>query len=188
MAPSCYILELSVSPGRARRGDVFVYSRLAHIRRCLEQEFLAPDVESRRYVASLAVQGATVALWVVEEGKLVRGVDLRRHIRMRLGADAPIALGATDDRDDAWKDQIASAETIEFTVDWDSIARESPTLRGAPLQRGETVQVDRDDEVLANFDSYLEIVDDFTYGYEDLDGGTSAPLDFVDPDPPPDQP
>src|SRR6185312_15152892 len=138
MAKSCYVLELSVTPGRAswnpahavhgagaRRADLFTYNRLAHIRRCLEQEFLGTDVEARAYAAALAAGfGETITLWIVENDRIVRGIDLHRHIRIQVGDDPALALSDTRDRDGAWKDRLLAGEGLAFEIDWDAIAAE----------------------------------------------------------------
>jgi hypothetical protein len=176
------VLELSVTPGRTRRADVFTYNRLVHIRRCLEQEFLAADPAWRADAAFLAAQGETVALWVVEDNRLVRGIDLRRFIHVRLGTDPPISLAEASQRDDAYKARLAKAADVGFEIDWDAIAVETPGLRGAPLHPGEMLQLEAEEDVLAPFDSYLEVAEDLVYGHEDLEGG-EKPMGFVDPDP-----
>ncbi len=186
MPKSCYILELSVTPGSARRGDLFTYNRLVHVRRCLEQEFLAPDPEERAYAASLAAgHGETIVLWVVEGGRLVRGIDLRRRIRIRVGAEPAVPLDQAEMRDDAWKDRLADGARIAFEIDWDAIAAETPALHGEPLRPGEMLELEVDEDVVAPFDSYLEIAEEVAYGYEDLEGGEPSPPGFVDPDPAP---
>lgn len=186
MPKSCYVLELSVAPGGARRGDLFTYSRMVHIRRCLEQELLGPDPADRAYAASLAAgHGETIALWVVEGGKLIRGIDFCPHIRIRVGDDPPIPLPEALSRDDAWKDRLSDGARIAFEIDWRAIAAEVPALRGDPLRPGEVLELDADEDALAPFDSYLEIAEEIRYGYEDLEGGEPAPRGFVDPDPPP---
>ncbi len=195
MPKSCYVLELSVTPGSAswsaaqsvggaRRADLFTYNRLVHIRRCLEQEFLGRDPEARAYAASLAAgYGETIALWVVEGSRLVRGVDLHRHIRLRLGADPALPLAEAVSRDDAWKDRLTDGGVVTFEIDWDAIAAETPALHGEPLRPGEQLDLDVDEEVVALCDSYLEITDGLRYGHEDLEALGTAPPGFVDPDP-----
>jgi hypothetical protein len=197
MAKSCYVLELSVTPGRvswnpahaahasgARRADLFTYNRLVHIRRCLEQEFLGADVERRAYAASLAAgYGETITLWVVEDDRIVRGIDLHRHIRVRVGDDPALALTDTRDRDGAWKDRLVTDEGVAFEIDWDAIAAETPSLHGDPLRPGEQIDLDVDDDISSLCDSYLEIAEGLRYGYEDLEAGAPAPPGFVDPDP-----
>jgi hypothetical protein len=180
---SCYVLELSVTPGRTRRADLFTYNRLVHIRRCLEHEFLGLEPAGRADAALLAAQGETIALWVVEENRAVRGIDLRPHIRVRLGADAPIALADAGVRNEAYRKRLASSQDVAFEIDWDAIALETPALRGELLHPGEILELDADEDVLAPFDSYLEIAEDLAYGYEDLEGDRRAPPGFTDPDP-----
>jgi hypothetical protein len=195
MAKSCYVLELSVTPGTAswsaaqavggaRRADLFTYNRLVHIRRCLEQEFLGADPEARAYAASLAAgYGETIALWIVERSRLVRCIDLRRHVRVRVGGDPALALAEAVLRDDAWKDRLADGAAVAFEIDWDAIAAEAPALHGEPLRPGEQIDLDVDEEVVSVCDSYLEISEGLRYGYEDLETLAAAPPGFVDPDP-----
>jgi hypothetical protein len=195
MARSCYVLELSVTPGRrswnpahdsgARRADLFTYNRLVHIRRCLEQEFLGADAEGRAYAAALAAgYGETIALWVVENSRIVRGVDLHRHIRLRVGDEPALSLSDAGDRDGAWKDRLVGGEGLAFEIDWDAIAAETPALHGEPLRPGEQLDLDADDDIVSLCDTYLEIAEGLRYGHEDLEPGAPKPVRFVDPDPP----
>jgi hypothetical protein len=131
----------------------------------------------------MAAYGETVVLWVVEDGKLVRGVDLRPHIRLRVGDAPAMSLATAELRDEKWKDALATHTDVAFEIDWDAIALATPALVGEPLKPGEAVPIEADEEVLAPFDSYLEITEDLAYGHEDLDGGEKAPPGFVDPDP-----
>jgi hypothetical protein len=181
---SCYVLELSVVPGSARRGEIFTYNRLAHIRRCLEQELSSPEPADRAYAASLAARGETMALWVVDGGKLVSGIDLRRHVRLRVDDDPPVPLTEAPARDEAWQDRLVDGTRVSFEIDWDAIASETPPLRGEPLRPGESLDLTAEEDVLAPFDSYLEIADELVYGHDDLEGGQPAAEGFVDPDPP----
>src|SRR5690349_6475723 len=113
MPKSCYVLEISVTPGGARRGDLFTYNRLLHLRYCLKHELFAEDPADRAYAASLAAgYGETIVLWVVENDRLVRAVDLRRHIRIRVDGEPGLTLVEARARDDAWKDRLADGTRI----------------------------------------------------------------------------
>ena len=189
MPKSCYILELSVTPGGARRGDLFTYNRPAHVRRCLEHEFHSPDPQNLAYTAALAAgHRETIVVWVVEAGKLVRAIDLHPYIRIRLDDDPAIPIADARERDEGWKDRLAGGGRIAFEIDWDSISAETPALHGEPLRPGEQLDLEVDEDVIAPFDSYLEIAETVRYGYEDLEGGEPGLPGFVDPDPAPTSP
>jgi hypothetical protein len=184
MSRSCYILELSVSPGHGRRGELFVYGRPVHLRRCLESEFLDEDPRDRVRAVAMVAYGETVALWVVEEGRVVRGIDLRPFVRVRLPDGLDLTLAEARLRDEPWKAMLTALPSVDVTLDWDGIASVTPPLRGEPLRPGESVDLETTEEVLAAFDTYLEVLDDVAYGYEDVDGGAPPPPGFVDPDAP----
>jgi len=185
MAASCYILEVSVEPGGARRGTAFVYNSLAHIRKCLEQEFLAEHPDERAGVASLAVcYGETIALWVVEEGRVVSVVDLRPFISVRVRDEPACPLMEAVHRDNAWQDQLSDGNVFRFELDWDSVVRATPPLRGSKLGPGESLELQEVDPSLVVFPSYIGITGEVNYGYNDVEGGEDAPPYFIDPDPP----
>src|SRR5262245_80752 len=89
---SCYILELSVVPGGARRGERFVYRSLEHIHRCLAWEFLGDPV-SRFAAAMLAIgYGETIRLWIVQRGVVTAAIDLDDFLRVTVGRKGPLTL------------------------------------------------------------------------------------------------
>ena len=51
---SCYVLELSIEPGGARRYDLFTYNKFQHIRFILEQEFLPTDELKAHFIEEIA--------------------------------------------------------------------------------------------------------------------------------------
>lgn len=184
MSQSCYILEVSVEPGGARRATGFVYNSLAHIRKCLEQEFLAENPDDRAGAASLAVcYGETIALWVIEKGCVVSVVDLRPFISVRMRDEPACPLLEAVKRDEAWQDQLSDGHLFRFELDWDSIARAAPPLRGKKLRPGEFFELEDVDAAMITFPSYINIVGELNYGYNDLEGGEDPPPEFVDPDP-----
>ncbi|GGV10815.1 hypothetical protein GCM10010182_33700 [Actinomadura cremea] len=72
---SCYLLEFSVSPGGARRGDVHVAATLDGLRESFEGRAHGADgYLVMRY-------GAVLHLWIVQEGEIVQGVDLHPFLR-----------------------------------------------------------------------------------------------------------
>jgi hypothetical protein len=182
------MLEVSVEPGGARRGNAFVYNSLAHIRKCIEQEFLAEDPDDRAGAASLAVcYGETIALWVVEKGQVVSVVDLRPFISVRVRDEPAYPLTEAVHRDSAWQDQLADGNVFRFEIDWDAVVRATPPLQGSKLRPGESLELNEVDPSvnppMASFPSYIGIIGEVNYGYNDVEGGEETPPHFVDPDP-----
>jgi hypothetical protein len=191
MSKSCYLLELSVAPGGARRGHFFAYNKLEHLYDLLRQEFQTEEILYRGCAASLAVwYGQTMVIWVFEEGKLVSAVDLAPFVhvtalgrRFRLSEAGQVSREL--DEPDDW--EAFDDEAIGFDFDWEGISREAPPLRGTPLQPGETMPVSIDAAITAPFFTYL--VDDpeseVPYGFYDAEEGIGGELPelWTDPDP-----
>ena len=177
--PSCYILELSVDPGGARRGDVSAYARADHLRKILENELSTPDG------GMLPISyGERMILWVVQGGVVSAALDLHPFIRVHWGDRTPCTL------DDAkalapLAERYGNVEEIDdvtFTLDWDAIA--IPALEGEPLGIDGTVKLSDPRKLLKKVGSYLVGTDPIPFGYSDLEGGEEPPPTWEDPAPP----
>ncbi|MFE0690529.1 hypothetical protein H7827_12270 [Streptomyces sp. JH002] len=72
--PSCYLVEFSVGPGGARKGDIYAAGTLASAREAFEEtDHLDPYL--------LLWYGACLRLWVVRHGTVVGGIDLLPYVR-----------------------------------------------------------------------------------------------------------
>jgi hypothetical protein len=168
---SCYLLELSVEPGGARRWDVFAYNSPEHIRRCLEQEFLGTDADATELAAYLAVwYGETIKISIVDDGRVVRTLDLHPFIRVRIGDGPLVPLTESRTYKETWPGEGGEplGKAVHFELDWPSIRAELPALTGAQLMPGE-------EDVIAG--------EELQYGRNDLENAEEPPDDWIDPDP-----
>ena len=110
MAPSqersCYVLELSVQPGGSRWAELHAYSRLDHIRACLDV-FLENGGGTSAYHA--IGYGATLGIWTVQRGDVVNFVDLYDFIQVRHRDKPPVSLA-----DDKALRALVYARRLEF--------------------------------------------------------------------------
>jgi len=159
MEPSCYIVELSVDPGGARRGDVFVYARFAHVRRVVEQEFLAADDDVVALVHDLLDYGERTLVWPVTRGVLGEAVDLQAFV--------------------TWHDD-------HFEIDWAGLEAKVPALEGELLRAGQSITLQDPEGRAEALGSYLALSLDepLPYGYSDLEAGEEPSPEWEDPDPP----
>jgi hypothetical protein len=185
--PSTYALELSIDPGGGRRGDVFVYNRLEHVRRVLEQEFMA---ENRGLAAYLSIwYGERILLWVMQRGRVVEAIDLQPMIRVHgLGLEgvplADKAKLAPLRRDDHLGEAVMSDEKdVRFEIDWDRLAADVPALEGDLLRPGQSTLVKGGAATIRALRSYLSVCDELHYGYNDLEAGEEPAPHWEDPDP-----
>lgn len=188
---SCYVLELSVDPGGARRGDVYVYNRLDHVRRVLEQEFLPEEPAAAALAGYLAVwYGERILLWVVREGRVAEAIDLHPFLRVSstavpggavaLDDKAGLApLRAAFEKGDGFGDELG----LRFELDWERIAGRAPALAGEPLRPGGSIKLKGGAAQFRSLGSHLALADELPYGYSDLEGGEAPPEDWEDPDP-----
>lgn len=97
MAPpqdrSCYVLQLSVSPGGSRWAEHHAYTDLAHVRACLDV-FLENGGGMSAYHA--ISYGATLGIWTVQRGTVVGFVDLHSFIQVRHRDKPPVPLSDED--------------------------------------------------------------------------------------------
>lgn len=187
-ARSCYILEISCGPGATPLGELYAYPELDHIRACLDQTVLNPTGGIYRYIVA---GSGTLYLWVVQEGILTQGTDLRAFLR---GPNGFAPEGNVRDwlwdllrsfepefDDDVETDQPVATNWL--TIDWPAVAAETPQLRGRRVGPGGVrVRVDGrhpDPDV----DTYLEHGEFLTHGFNDLSSFSDRPIaDFTDPD------
>lgn len=157
--PSCYIVELSVDPGGARRGDVYVYARVEHVRRIVEQEFKNENVAWVEMAHSLIEYGERTLVWPVNAGVMGEPLDLQKFL--------------------SWHDD-------HFDLDWPGIEANLPKLTGELLRAGQRITLDDPDGRADAVGSYLAITldEELSYGYSDLEGGEEPPPEWQDPDPP----
>ncbi|MEV4113401.1 hypothetical protein [Nonomuraea sp. NPDC049695] len=103
---SCYVLEASIGPGGLRQGLVFALPYLESVRDIVEELVLddSAEAESQR---DLLARGGMLTLWVVQEGLLTGGVDLKPHL-----------------------------DPAGRAIDWDAVAAATPALRGELDGRG----------------------------------------------------
>ncbi|MCP2323296.1 hypothetical protein HDA40_001803 [Hamadaea flava] len=97
---SCYVLEASIRPGGGRQGLLFALPDLESIHGVIDELVLDDSVDARMQRDLLAM-GGTLTLWIVQEGLLTEGIDLKPHLNLD-----------------------------ELTIDWNAVAAATPTLRG----------------------------------------------------------
>ena len=74
MPTSCYLLEFSVGPGGARHAHIHAYGDFDRLRASFERH---DDVDDYLVIW----YGATLVLWVVQEGVVVDDIDLHPYLR-----------------------------------------------------------------------------------------------------------
>ncbi|GAA5770787.1 hypothetical protein Aros01_07315 [Streptosporangium roseum] len=109
---SCYVLEASVRPGGSRQGLLFAYPDLESIHAVVDELVLGDSVDASMQRDLLARRGL-LTLWVVQEGLLIEGIDLKPYL-----------------------------DLDELTIDWDTVAAATPALRGSLMDMdGVLVQI-----------------------------------------------
>ncbi len=178
---SCYVLELSVRPGGARRGDFFTYNNIEHIRSILEQEFLSENEEARALFTYLATcYGETIALWVIQASKIVKVIDLRPYIV----AHFPDGLVHKLDQD--LLEDIEDGCVAEFDLNWEEIQQQIPVLQEPLLQPGEYLQLSDWSMAREIPESYMNGLGEYkeiNYGMWNEEYGESIEEFFIAPDP-----
>jgi hypothetical protein len=163
---SCYVLELSVSPGGSRWAELHAYSDPAHIRVWLA-DFCANHSGFSAYHA--ISYGATLGVWVIQAGAVVDFIDVYPNISVQLGDHAPVPLrgdatralvvaerirrieaeraGKPPGDDDENNDDMASEdyndidmdiyEAMKLHLDWAAVAARLPPLAPPLLAPGD---------------------------------------------------
>lgn len=179
MARYGYIVELSVSPGGARRGDIVVVGTRAEIMRVLQLEFLSDDEDTVGLNAYLAIRyGEIITAWVVEDGAVKSGIDLHPFIRASF-PDAERAVALSDKKALAAEieelgdeeEDFASAG-ITFELDEKGLDGALPKLSGPAVKRRDKLEIPAQSPLWDAAKSYLVgRKGPLAYGYHDLEGG-----------------
>ena len=169
---SAYILELSVGPGGSRWAETHTWTEAWQLRLILE-EFCANDDNLAAY--HCISYGATLAIWVVQEGHLVDFIDLHPYILVTLDegkrplaefrADEDALSAFLDAHEDGW------LEDVELTLFWDPIEERLPKLVQPVLENDETVRFEGLAPPVAPRDSYLSHANPMTLGSVDHESG-----------------
>lgn len=181
---SAYILELSVQPGGSRWAEVHVYSKLEHIRACVE-EFCKNEAMSAYHAIWY---GATLAIWVVQKGQVVQCIDLYQHITASLRGRGPVLLADHDgclalvrdarnaepvpeeeQNDDDWDDDdIDILDEMKLECSWVEISAKLPPLEEPVVKPGQKIRIKHKKK--PKMATYVES-GVHTYGSQDYEGG-----------------
>jgi hypothetical protein len=169
---SAYVVELSVQPGGARRANMIVCSKSAHVRAVLEWEF-AGSPDHRALAADLAVfYGETIGVHVVQAGTFAKFVDLHPFLRAHVDGAPPILLDDTAaiealraQREEEGRDFV---EEAEFDIDWAGIEKALPALAGDRVSVGEPFE----------YTNAERLIEELQWGWNDFEGEDEAPDDF----------
>lgn len=172
--PSCYILEFSVEAGSARHGEGHVYSDLSVMERCLSRLFgMTSSSGAEEYHVGLVFYPATIALWVVQRGRVEHAIDLRPFLTMTFDdgraarLDDPGALAPL--RDDFNRDP---GQRVRFTLDTATFAAAVPPLEPPLLRPGGSIDADLAPGLTPGFPSYLDHGIELEHGSWDLEEGS----------------
>lgn len=184
---SCYVLERSIQPGGARRGELIVCADLRVIRRALERELLTESGEERGLAATLLLSGQRITLWVIEAGRLVDGVDLRPAITLAIAdggrRSIPAAIDALRGGELPSLHDL-DPDALRFELDWDAITQQVPALRGTVLARGEALARELAGDAILGEGSYLAGMKTLRLGVYDREHGPDGPLELAPGDDP----
>lgn len=179
---SAYILELSVGPGGSRWAETHTWTEPWQLRLILE-EFCANEDNLAAY--HCISYGATLGVWVVQNGHLVDFVDLHPYILVTLpGEKRPLgefradedALNAfLDGREDDW------LEDVKLTLFWDPIEERLPKLEAPVLAPDESVDFEGLPPPSAPKDSYLSFANPLTLGSMEQESGEELEPPFEVP-------
>ena len=174
---SAYIVELSVMPGGARRGNLLVCNTLAHVRAILEWEFTGDPEHAALAADFVAFYGSVVGVWTVQHGKAVGFLDLHPLLRARIDGAAPIKL---DDKPalDALREQRVEqerdfVEAAEIDVDWRGIEAALPALEPPLIQPGETLTIA--ELGVDVHESHISVAEELAFGWNDTEGEDEYP-------------
>ncbi len=170
------MLELSVQPGGSRWAELHAYSNPAHIRAWLEA-FCKNDAGTSAYHAIW--YGATLGIWIVQQGKVVNFIDLYPHISARVGdsqavpieddagcralvrgARKPVERNEDDEEDDDDEfdhedEDLDTYDAMRLELDWAAIEGQLPPLMEPLLLPGQRTRI-RLGTALPEVASYLE--------------------------------
>lgn len=176
MSASAYILELSVGPSGSRWGELHTWTERWQLRAILEQ-FCENDDNLAAYHSIF--YGATLGVWVVQQGRLVEFVDLHPFILVTLPegqrplaeflADQPARAAFLDGHEDEWLDDV------ELTLFWDPVEERLPPLLPPLLGPEDEVAFTSARLPNAPADSYLEFANPLSLRSIDYEAGELEP-------------
>lgn len=161
------MLELSVQPGGSRWAELHAYADPAHIRAWLEA-FCDNGAGTSAYHAIW--YGATLGIWIVQQGEVVHFIDVHPHISARIGDSQAVPLadekgcgalvrgarkrveedededeGAEEDDafDDYEDEDLDTFDAMKLELDWEAIARQLPPLLEPRLMPGQRTRIRR---------------------------------------------
>jgi hypothetical protein len=169
---SCYVVELSVSPGGSRWAELHAYTEPAHLRAMIER-FCENDGGMSAYYSIW--YGAVLGVWTLQHGEVAAFLDLHPHIRARIGDWTAVPLadeegcrrlmvkwrrvqGGDPDEEDGEDDSgldddllrafidegdDEAYEQVKFEADWGAIAARLPALDPPLLGPRESTAVAR---------------------------------------------
>eukprot|EP00011_Vannellida_sp_DIVA3-517-6-12_P011557 CAMPEP_0114622762 /NCGR_PEP_ID=MMETSP0168-20121206/9902_1 /TAXON_ID=95228 ORGANISM="Vannella sp., Strain DIVA3 517/6/12" /NCGR_SAMPLE_ID=MMETSP0168 /ASSEMBLY_ACC=CAM_ASM_000044 /LENGTH=354 /DNA_ID=CAMNT_0001833983 /DNA_START=16 /DNA_END=1080 /DNA_ORIENTATION=+ len=194
---SCYVTEISISPGGMRRGEIFIATDLNEALEPLRWEF---DARPMGFAAACQVFcDGTTCVYVIEDGKLAGTVDVKPFVFVSIPR-----LDIHDERlSDVYERQRQSYEeeadqtnifcteaaeevsmelledcegqtdTVKFRVDWPGLhaAFDDLQLTSNLLQPGETFFFDTDTDEFENTYMGCAVRRGGRIGYNDYEGG-----------------
>lgn len=172
MTKSAYVVEYSVMPGGARRGNLLVCNTPAHVRAIIAWEYAGDPQHAALAADFAAFYGSVIGVWTVQHGKATAFLDLHRYLRARIDGAPPVRLddeaaleALREKREDEERDFV---EAAEFDVDWDGIAAALPALEPPLLAPDETLVISELGLDVA--ESHLSLADELAWGWNDTEG------------------
>lgn len=172
MSASAYILELSVGPGGSRWAETHTWTEPWQLRAILEQ-FCENDGNLAAY--HCISYGATLGIWIVQQGRLLDFIDLHPFILVGLPdgkrplrefLDDEGALNAyLDGRTDDW------LEEVELTLVWDPIEEQLPRLLAPVLSPDDEVPFSAEAFPTAPKENYLDFANPLVMGSMEHESG-----------------
>jgi hypothetical protein len=185
VAKSFYILELSIQPfDEGRRADMLVYNRPEHLLDLLKQEFQTEALERRSRASALCIgYGATLVIWVVQQGKVTKAIDLHPFIHVSLGGRPTLPLTEGEElmkmmsQADVEEEYDFSEVDPRFEIDWPAISKQLEPLKGEVLERGQRSGITVSSKLVEELGSYLRMIKPLRGAAEDEHEG-GALLDY----------
>lgn len=149
-----YLLELSVVPGGARKGDYYAFNTLDEIKNALMEDFHAHS--SELYI--LLWYGETVKLYVYENSEIIKIIDILPKITVKIPdypemtfSEEGKLIGFDFDKDNKEKSEEETLsyklfdgkiENYEVLVDWDTL--DIPHIEGNIIDKEKLITVKYD--------------------------------------------
>jgi hypothetical protein len=176
---SFYLMEISVQPGGARRGELYLYNDPQHILAILRQE--AALYESMWVERSLELMDI-LGVWSVTGETLDAFVDLRPFLSFRVGQGAPLRWEEASQLVEA----VAGDRDLHVDIDHSAMLAALPEIEGELACHGDVIRLKKRRKVLPQ--SYVQLAleqsEALHYGRNDVEADDPPPEGFVDPDPP----